>query len=112
MIEDAQTIRDVDNCFQELAAQGFGARASVGSAGTVACGVCGHVASARDVEILAVRRLEGVSDPSEEKIVLGLRCKQCRHKSALALTYGPSVSGADGEILQLLDITVWRAPNM
>jgi hypothetical protein len=102
-------IRDLDTCLKELATLGFANTASVKPGARVACGCCDHTVPAREIEILAVRRLEGPTDPAEARIILGLQCKGCHHKSALALTYGPAASSEDADVLQNLDETAWRA---
>jgi hypothetical protein len=107
MVSDRPAPKDIYSELKALAALGYVSSASVKPGGKIACGSCSHVVPANEVEIIEVRRLEGPTDPSEARIILGLRCKECHHKSALALTYGSMSSSEDADVLQMLDGHLW-----
>jgi hypothetical protein len=102
------TVRNVKTELEDLDEMGFHEGFKVKPGGEVECGVCGHVAAGRDVEIIEVRRVEGQSDPADMAAVIGLRCKGCAHEGTLVLTYGPSASADDADVLQQLDGKAWK----
>lgn len=102
------TVRNVKKELEDLDDMGFHESFRVRPAGRVVCGVCGHEGNARDIEIIEMRRVEGQSDPADMAVVVGLRCKSCAHEGTLVLTYGPSASADDADVLQLLDGKAWK----
>ncbi len=101
------TVRNVNTELEDLDEMGFHEGFRVKAGGHVVCGVCGHDTNASDIEIIEVRRVEGQSDPADMAAVIGLRCKACAHEGTLVLTYGPSASAEDADVLQQLDGKAW-----
>jgi hypothetical protein len=52
--------------------------------------------------LLETRRLEGKSDPSEMSAVLKLRCQHCGTEGSLVVSFGPSASAEDQDVLLAL----------
>lgn len=101
------TVRNVNTELDDLDRMGFHEGFRVKSDGIVVCGVCGMTSAARDVEIIEVRRVEGQSDPADMAAIIGIRCKSCAHEGTLVLTYGPSASPEDADVLAQLDGKSW-----
>lgn len=105
------TVRNVNTELDDLDEMGFHEEFRVKPGGHVVCGVCGMEVPARDVEILEVRRVEGQSDPADMAAVIGLRCRGCAHEGTLVLTYGPTASEEDADVLAQLDGHTWQAAS-
>lgn len=96
----AETIPEV---VRDLAAAGWAGSFRTRPEGRVECGACGETLEggrfgAIDVE----RRLEGVSDPDEMLLVLGLTCPACGVKGTAVVGYGPTASEHDTDALLAL----------
>ena len=72
--------------------------------GDVRCTKCGEVTAASELQVDAVRRLEGASDPDDEQIVLAVTCPACGVRGTLVLGYGPNASEADAALLARIDL--------
>ena len=83
-------------------AKGFKGQFSSRPGGRVLCATCRKESEAGTVSLVALHRLEGVSDPGEEMAVVALECPKCQAKGTLALTFGPGASPEDGVVLQQL----------
>lgn len=70
----------------------------------VRCGACGAVHGLDDLEIAEVHRIEGVTDPADEAIVLGLQCRACGARAVLVAGYGPMASAEDADLVSALHI--------
>ena len=71
--------------------------------GRIHCYTCGHDADAGDVDASQARRLEGVSDPADELLVVGVTCPSCGTGGSLTLNYGPEATLGDADVLRALD---------
>ena len=70
--------------------------------GMLVCGPCGHRVAPTDVQIDQVVRFEGASDPDDEAAVFALTCGDCGVKGLYVVAYGPSMSGADADVVSHL----------
>lgn len=68
----------------------------------VQCITCHESSPAEQVPLLAAHRLEGVSDPSEQAVVVGLECPACGQLGTMVLPYGPGASFEDADVLSAL----------
>jgi hypothetical protein len=68
----------------------------------VRCGSCRAVHAVEDLDVEKVGRVEGISDPDDEAIVLGLRCRSCGVRSVLVAGYGPTASPEDAAVVAAL----------
>jgi hypothetical protein len=66
----------------------------------VCCGTCGREHAAPNLVIRQTFRFEGMSDPGDEAIVLGVECPSCGAKGIIVSAYGPD---ADPRFIALLD---------
>lgn len=70
--------------------------------GMLDCGPCGHQVSPEDIRIDRVLRFEGASDPDDQAAVFALTCVECGVKGLYVVAYGPSMSGADADVVSRL----------
>ena len=68
-------------------------------AGGVRCAACGAVHAVSALAVERVARIEGPTDPSDEAIVLGLRCGACGMKVVLVAGYGAEASAEDQDVV-------------
>ena len=66
------------------------------------CGACRTVSDAATVSINALSRAEGASDPDDMAAVAALTCPWCSMGGALVLSYGPTASMEDADVLERL----------
>ena len=87
---------------QSLRAGGYPADFRPGEGGTVVCGTCGETTDAARFAVHHLRRLEGASDPDELMVVAAVECPVCHARGTLLLTYGPTATAEDADILERL----------
>jgi hypothetical protein len=80
--------------------QGFKGQFSARPGGQLLCLSCQHRADARQVRLLALHRLEGVSDPGDMSAVAALECPNCGVRGTLALAFGSSASPEEHTVLR------------
>ena len=71
--------------------------------GQIHCFTCGRDFAASGVDASDVRRLEGVSDPADMLLVVGVVCPHCGTGGSLTLNYGPEATFEDAGVQQALD---------
>lgn len=84
-------------------AKGFTGQFGARGAGQVICFACRATKDAGDVQVLAMHRLEGSSDPADQMVIVAVECPQCHRRGTLSLSYGPEASGEDKLVLKALD---------
>ncbi len=92
----------------ELDDEGMSASFSVLPGALLRCSACHQKIEARDAQMIAVRRLEGSSDPAEMAAVVGLRCPRCHSRGKLIVSFGPMASAEDQDVLLALAIDEWE----
>jgi hypothetical protein len=100
-LEQADGLR-LDQALQALEGQGFLAVFKPVSGGRVLCTGCALESPAREMRVLAQHRIEGVSDPADEMLVVGLRCPGCDALGTMALAYGPRTLREEADVLRTL----------
>ena len=85
-----------------LRERGFDADFSVTPEAHLRCGVCGLDHSPEDAVIEATYRFEGASNPDDEAVVFGLRCRRCGVAGVLVAAYGPSASAEEAAVVTAL----------
>jgi hypothetical protein len=88
---------------QLLERDGYTGTLTVRGDGTVLCGACGRTHAVNDALVDRVFRFEGISDPDDEAIVLGVRCPHCGNKAVIVSAFGPNADPAVLRHLVLLD---------
>jgi hypothetical protein len=100
MPETELTITDV---LADLASRGFVADFRVGGPpAALICGACGHHTDPHDAEVVELFRFEGASDPSDEAVVVAIRCQVCGALGTLVAAYGSLADGAEADVLAAL----------
>ena len=69
------------------------------------CGACRTESPAADVGVDGVERLEGVSDPGDMVAIVAGTCPACGARGTLTLSYGPSASADDADVLAALPVS-------
>jgi hypothetical protein len=70
--------------------------------GRVRCVHCRSVVDARDLRVVAIRRLEGASDPDDMSMIIAVDCPICEEGATLVFNYGPSMGEAEQDVLMAL----------
>ena len=104
---DVET-RSVGGELDDLDGEGMHAEFSVLPGAQLRCSSCAQRIDARDAQMIAVRRLEGSSDPAEMAAVVGLRCPRCDTLGKLVVSFGPMASAEDQDVLLALAIDEWE----
>jgi hypothetical protein len=97
---DATTLIDVIGEFER---EGFRGQFLVQTGGALECAVCRAEFDAGDAPAVALRRLEGASDPDDMLAVAALVCPSCSSRGTVVLGYGPVASPEDAAALTALD---------
>jgi len=90
----------LDESVAALEGRGFRSSFEPRPDGLVRCASCNAIREAHGVKVLARARVEGVSDPSDESLVLGVLCPNCGAKGTLVLGYGPHAGRTDVQVLE------------
>lgn len=94
-----QSLSDV---LGELADEGWDGQMAPVEGGTVRCLTCREELDPGSVEQGPLRRLEGVSDPADMLLVVGLRCPSCGTRGVLVANYGPEAPPGDADVVAAL----------
>jgi len=81
---------------------GYGAQATSLEGGFVQCEGCEQPTPAGEVQVDALYRIEGASDPDDMSAVLAIVCPSCATKATLVLHYGPMATADDADVLAAL----------
>jgi hypothetical protein len=92
----------LEGVLQTLAADGYDGEADAREGGTIRWRRCGHESPAGDVQLAALRRMEGASDPADMLAVIAAPCPRCGDRASLVLHYGPTAGAADNDVLAAL----------
>jgi hypothetical protein len=66
----------------------------------VHCSACNSVATAEQIEVRSLRRLEGASDPADMAAVIATACPACNTMGTIVVMYGPEASEAEVGLLR------------
>ena len=84
----------------EFEADGYSGTFEVEDDGTVRCLSCDRRSDPDALDLYAIRRLEGASDPADMAAVLATRCAQCGIGGVIVARYGPEASPGEVRLLQ------------
>lgn len=96
----AQTLTEVIDGFE---AAGHTGQFVPVAGGNLRCTACDRETPADELDVAALRRVEGVSDPDDMAAVAALACPQCGTKGTVALKYGPSATPEEADVLGLVE---------
>ena len=66
----------------------------------VHCSVCRQVSPAEQIEIRALRRLEGASDPADMAAVIATACPACGTPGTIVVMFGPEATEPEVRLLR------------
>lgn len=84
---------------QDFRERGYGGDFIVEAGPGVRCTRCEHRVAATDLDLDALRRLEGASDPDDMVALLALTCPDCGSKGTALVHYGPNATQIEDELL-------------
>ena len=93
----------IQSVIAELQGRGFTADMFVTPDARVRCGACDHDAAPTDLELAALRRIEGDSDPADMAAVLALTCLVCGCQGTAIVRFGPEAEPQDIAVLRAVD---------
>lgn len=82
---------------------GFTAQLAAQEGASVVCYACHTTSSARDVELHALVRTEGASDPDDMIAVAAVICPHCGARGTLVLHFGAMAPTEHDEVLSALE---------
>ena len=86
-----------------LHSDGYDGDMFVTAEGKIRCGSCRHDAEPANIELHAIRRIEGASDPADEAAVLALTCRVCGARGTAVVRYGPEAEPQDIAVLRAVE---------
>ena len=99
---DDSTLGEIMAAFE---AEGYRGQMAARPDGHVLCVSCHTESEASEMEVVALRRTEGVSDPADMLAVAALVCPVCNTQGTLVVGYGPEAGPDDHEVLgRLADV--------
>jgi hypothetical protein len=87
----------------ELADDGFVENLTVTPSGQIRCPRCDHLDDPADMSMVAIRRLEGASDPDDMVAALALVCRNCGAKGTVVVKYGPGSTEEEQAVLDAVE---------
>ncbi len=101
MPADAASVGEI---ISTLEAAGFTAQMAARPGGMILCFTCHQESPASEVQVEALGRTEGASDPADMLAVAGLICPRCGARGTVVLGYGPEADPDDAEVLVSLGV--------
>ena len=87
---------------ERFRADGYDADFLVEPGPALRCRSCDRTTPAADLELDALRRLEGASDPADMTAILALRCPSCGARGTALVHYGPGATEEEDALLLAL----------
>jgi hypothetical protein len=84
-------------------AEGFTGQFGAQEGGNVVCYSCHETTHASKVELTALLRTEGASDPDDMTAVAALTCPKCQAKGTLVVHFGAIAPPEDDDVLRALE---------
>ncbi|MET0910793.1 MAG: hypothetical protein ABWZ99_15105 [Ilumatobacteraceae bacterium] len=99
---DSATLTEMLN---SLAEEGFVHQFTPLEGASLECSQCATTVDAASLDVLAIRRLEGASDPDDMMSLVAARCPHCDALGTLLLGYGVNASIDDADISRALNVS-------
>jgi hypothetical protein len=93
----------IDEVVAQFEEAGHTGQMAARAGGRLLCFTCRVASDATAVGLVALRRMEGASDPADMLAVAALTCPNCGAKATVVLGYGPESSEDDSDVLVELD---------
>jgi len=84
-------------------AEGFTGQLAAQEGGTVICYSCHEATPANEIELAALLRTEGASDPDDMTAVAAVTCAHCGTKGTLVLHFGAIAPVEHDDVLRALE---------
>jgi hypothetical protein len=97
---DATTMREAESSFEN---EGFTGQFAPAEGGAVTCFTCHTTSPSSAVELTALVRVEGASDPDDMAAVAAVLCPNCGARGTLIMKYGPESTMEESDTLRLLE---------
>jgi hypothetical protein len=88
---------------QRLEAEGYKGQFAAKAGGRIRCLTCGQERMAEAYEDARLVRVDVETDPDGQSVIAALTCPTCHAAGTLTVSYGPSSSQDDGEVLRRLN---------
>ena len=105
---DARSLGEILAMYE---ADGFTEQFGARPGGRIVCFSCHFEGPAEEFALESLSRTEGASDPDDMLVVAALRCRKCRVKGTLVMSYGPEITEDDADVLRRLDDLDKRREN-
>lgn len=66
------------------------------------CHACAHTVQPNEAVVETTTRFEGASNPDDQAILFGLRCRACGSLGVLVSAYGPTATAEEASVLAAL----------
>jgi hypothetical protein len=96
---DSSTLAELLNAFE---IEGYRGQMAARPDGMVLCTGCHQESDAAEMQLDALERTEGASDPADMLAVAALVCPICNTHGTLVVGYGPEAGPDDAEVLERL----------
>jgi hypothetical protein len=96
MMNHHRTLNELMSTFE---AEGYRGQLAARPGGFVLCMSCQMESPAGEMQLDALERMEGASDPDDMLAVAALVCPVCSTSGTLVLGYGPEASVDDADVL-------------
>jgi len=91
--------KTIDEALAGMEADGYDAQMAARPGGRIVCFTCRQESPADEVDVHALHRIEGVSDPADMMAVVALTCPRCGARGTAVLGYGPEADPDDSDAL-------------
>lgn len=91
--------KTIDEVMAGLEADGYDAQMAARPGGRIVCFACRGESPADSLDVHALHRIEGVSDPADMMAVVALACPRCGARGTVVLGYGPEADPDDSDAL-------------
>ena len=97
---DPSSLTSIVAQFEE---EGFAGQFAVREGAMLLCLQCRMEHPAAEIQMTALRRVEGASDPADMAAVVALECSHCGNKGTVVLNYGPEAGIDESDVLLALE---------
>lgn len=97
---DPSSLTSIVSQFEE---EGFTGQFAVREGTMLLCLACRKEHPAGEIQMTALRRTEGASDPADMAAVVALECAHCGNKGTVVLNYGPEAGIDEADVLLALE---------
>lgn len=94
--------RTLSELISTFETEGYRGQMAAREGGFVMCLSCQMESEAGEMQLDALERMEGASDPADMLAVAALVCPVCNTSGTLVLGYGPEASADDADVLASL----------